>query len=124
MSILSRKTAAIALTAIFGVAALGIFAHDQKVFAAGEQRNVCLDNLLIPETAEQADFLTKHAGAAYARLDRVQDPRNSPLFAAEISSYVKQGKTVTVTGFNPNGATSTLPDGTKRPVGCYDITIK
>jgi hypothetical protein len=124
MDTFSHKTAVIALATIFGAATLGVAAHDRKIFAATEEQNLCVDNLLIPTNAEQVDFLRKHAAAAYAVVDRTRDPKDSPLLVEEIVSYTGQGKTVTIKGFNPNGSTATLPDGTKRPVGCYDIAIR
>jgi hypothetical protein len=125
MNVFSGKVAAFTLTAIFGaVAIVGFQSSKDKPYVASEETRVCIDNVLIPETLEQADFLTKHAAAAYEQMDRDQNPRDSLQLAEVVDPYLKQGKTVTVTGLDPQGSTSTLPDGTKRPVACYSLIIK
>ncbi len=123
MSFLSRKTTMIALAAVFGVAAAGAIGYEQRA-NEGQRIDVCVDNLLIPQTLEQADYLNHHAAEAYAALDKKQDPKDSPLLAQSIADYRKAGKTVKVIGFDPNGSMSTLPDGTRRPVGCYILSVK
>lgn len=35
---------------------------------AVEKTSVCSDKILIPQTIEQADYLEKHAGEAYAKI--------------------------------------------------------
>jgi hypothetical protein len=122
MSFHSRKTAAIALAGVFTAAAVGLVYEHQA--HAGQKMLLCVDNLLIPQTVEQAEYLEHHAAEAYAAYDKAHDPKNSPLLAPSIAEYEKQGKTVTVTGFDPKAGTATLPDGTKRPMGCYILSVK
>jgi len=122
MSFLSRKTAAIALAGVFAAVAGGV-AYEYQA-NAGTTYNVCVDNLLIPQTLEQADYLEHHAAEAYAAADKKQDPKDSPLLAQSLADFEKDGKKAKVVGFNPTAGTSTLPDGTTRPMGCYVVSVK
>jgi hypothetical protein len=62
------------------------------------------------------------------RVDLVTKAKSVVLTEQELAKAFalngRQGNVATVTGIDPNGGTQTLPDGTTRPMACYNVTIK
>lgn len=110
------------LAAVFALA-LGGSLFAQKFLNAEEARVFCVDNLIIPTSAAGADVLKKNEGALMNAMDKTRPANQSHLVAAMIDEELAKGNTVTFKGLDKNGATSTLHDGTVRPVACYKYTV-
>jgi hypothetical protein len=106
---------------IGAIAASGAVVHS-LINDGNDNKNekiACIAHLLVPKTAEQADFLTNHAAEAYARLD--------PITQEDLEKAVQMfsdGQPYEITGMSDSG-TSTLPDGTKAITPCvtYRLTL-
>lgn len=85
-----------------------------------EQTNsftACTAPLLIPRTAEQAEYLTNHAAEAYRQL--------KPITQKDLERAVQilsGGEPYEITGMAKSG-TSTLPDGTTKPLPCVTYRL-
>jgi hypothetical protein len=86
---------------------------------SNNEKIACVGKILVPQTAEQADFLENNAAEAYARLD--------PITQEDLEKAVQMfsdGQPYEITGMSDSG-TSTLPDGTKTITPCvtYRLTL-
>ncbi len=77
----------------------------------------CTAPLLVPRTPEQAEYLAHHAAEAYGKL--------KPITQKDLEKAVQilsDGEPYQITGIAKSG-TSTLPDGTTKPLPCVTYRL-
>lgn len=114
MTITKTKVAATFLGIAFLGAAIPWNANEPQT--AEINSIVCGDNILIPNTTEQAERLEEHAAALYDLFDPVQ--------REQLESAIKdftEGATYEITG--ETKTESTLPDGSTHEVPCLTYRV-